>query len=176
MGDAANMQHSVVIHPLLEGVGGSETVCLATLKALYQNNHEVELLSSNISKSLLETHWADVFEHVSISRLRALHPRPFDTYLRYLLMWIEIRRRVDTKPDFVLLTQELLPGLSKFRDSTKVLYVHFPRFHGLEDRGARFVSRGYLLPISRLIESQLNRIDQVICNSEERIRCYVSGD
>ena len=156
----------MVIHPLLEGIGGSETVCLATLKALHRNNHEVELFSSKIGKSLLETHWADVFEHVSMSRMRALHPRPFDTYFRYLHMWAEIRRKVDSNPDFVLLTQELLPGLSKFRESTKVLYVHFPRFHGLEDGGARIVSKGYLLPLSRLIEGQASKIDKVICNSE----------
>lgn len=161
-----NMRHSMVIHPLLEGIGGSETVCLAFLKALWRNEHEVELLSSRISKPLLDAHWADVFEHVTLTRMRALHPRPFDTYLRYLLMWGEIRRHTGTRPDYVFLTQELLPGVSRFRQSTTVLYVHFPRFRGLEDRGTRVVSRGYLLLISRLLESQLNRIDKIICNSK----------
>jgi glycosyltransferase involved in cell wall biosynthesis len=157
-------QRSIVIHPLLENVGGSETVCMAVLKALRKRNDDICLLTSGVHKRLLDVYWNDIFRFVRLRKLRAHQPRPFDTYWRYLMMWKEITRYARDS-DYVFLTQELLPGLSRFKRASKVLYVHFPKFHGIEDSGRGLMARGFLLPISRIVENQLNDIDMIICNS-----------
>ncbi len=155
-----------MIHPSLESIGGSETVCLAILRALITHDFDVELLSSSVGKVLLHTYWDEVFSHVRVNRMRTIRPKPFDAYFRYLLTWEEIRSNINERPDMVFLTQEMLPGLARLGDVTKVLYVHYPRFHGIEDRGESLFRRGFLLPLSRAIERQLREIDLLICNSE----------
>ena len=150
----------------MTSVGGSETVCIAVLKTLVQDGHSVELLSSKIDKQLVDAHWDDVFSRLHLTRIAAPANRPFNTYPRYLILFKELLKLSPRKVDFLILTQELLPGITKIKARTTVLYVHFPYLSGIEDRGSSFVRDGYLVPLRQVIKSQLKHVNMILCNSK----------
>jgi len=167
--------HSLVIHPLLTNVGGSETVCFLIMKALVDSGHNVELMTSMINDEHFPESWRDLSHRIKITKMGGLGPRNFITYLRYLSMWQRIRLVSVDNPDFVILSQELLPGIARFKSSTVALYVHFPPFYGTEDRGEGILKPGYVLPLSRIVERELRNVDMIFCNSRYTKSAIISA-
>ena len=136
------------------------------LKTLVQEGHSVELVSSLVSQQLVDSHWDDVFSRIHLTRIAAPAAGPFNTYPRYFLLFKELLKLTPRKVDFLILTQELLHGITRIKAHTTVLYVHFPQLSGIEDRGSSFLRDGYLVPLRQAVKSQLKHVDILLCNSE----------
>lgn len=156
-----------VIHPQMSMLGGGEMVCFLVLASAIERGAPTRLFSERIANlEVLSEYRRSGASNAVHYPIKVTRPSFLGTYPYYANIAQQMRKVAGTRPRHVLLTQSIVPGLSRFRDCRVVLYVHYPDLASDESQAHGALSKAYLYPIKAILERQLGYVDTLVCNSK----------